>query len=101
MSPGRSPAAGPPHGWSGDVNTHEQWCLLMRSRLGDTRMVRTSCFLLFFLEPPADPTALQIIGGEVDCVDHRNELVELKTTMDLRSQRDKMFFEKKLVRFCR
>lgn len=43
---------------------------------------------------------MQIIGGEVDCVNSANELVELKTTMELASSRDRMFFEKKLVRFC-
>jgi len=34
-------------GWGGDVNTNVQWCSVVRTKLGDTRM---------------------ILGGEVDCV---------------------------------
>jgi hypothetical protein len=37
----------PAPGWSGDVDTHVQWCNVMRTKLGDIRMV---------------------IGGEVDCI---------------------------------
>lgn len=36
-----------PSGWGGDVDTNEQWCSVVKTKLGDTRMV---------------------IGGEVDCV---------------------------------
>ena len=36
-----------PPGWGGDVNTNVQWCSVVRTKLGDRRM---------------------IIGGEVDCV---------------------------------
>lgn len=36
-----------PVGWGGDVNTNVQWCSVVRTKLGDKRM---------------------IIGGEVDCV---------------------------------
>jgi len=36
-----------PPGWSGDIDTNVQWCSVVRTKLGDTRMV---------------------IGGEVDCV---------------------------------
>lgn len=38
---------GTPFGWGGDVNTNVQWCSVVRTKLGDTRIV---------------------IGGEVDCV---------------------------------
>jgi hypothetical protein len=38
---------GEPYGWGGDVNTNVQWCSVVRTKLGDTRVV---------------------IGGEVDCV---------------------------------
>ena len=38
---------GDPPGWSGDVDTNVQWCSVVKSKLGDIRMV---------------------IGGEVDCV---------------------------------
>lgn len=43
------PAAHPnaPPGWSGDVDTNVQWCSVVRTKLGDMRM---------------------ILGGEVDCV---------------------------------
>ena len=34
-------------GWGGDVNTNVQWCSVVKTKLGDRRMV---------------------IGGEVDCV---------------------------------
>jgi RAT1-interacting protein len=34
-------------GWGGDVNTNVQWCSVVRTKLGDSRIV---------------------IGGEVDCV---------------------------------
>ena len=34
-------------GWGGDVNTNIQWCSVVRTKLGETRM---------------------ILGGEVDCV---------------------------------
>lgn len=47
----RGPRSNPnpedPPGWGGDVNTNVQWCSVVRTKLGDTRM---------------------IIGGEVDCV---------------------------------
>jgi RAT1-interacting protein len=36
-----------PPGWSGDVDTNAQWCSVVKTKLGDTRIV---------------------IGGEVDCV---------------------------------
>lgn len=42
-----SPPTGAPFGWGGDVNTNVQWCSVVRTKLGDTRMV---------------------IGGEVDCI---------------------------------
>ena len=41
------PISAPPNGWGGDVNTNVQWCSVVRTKLGDTRIV---------------------IGGEVDCV---------------------------------
>jgi RAT1-interacting protein len=34
-------------GWGGDVDTNIQWCCVVKTKLGDTRMV---------------------LGGEVDCV---------------------------------
>ena len=37
-----------PFPWSGDVDTNVQWCSVVKTKLGDTRMV---------------------IGGEVDCVE--------------------------------
>lgn len=36
-----------PNGWSGNVNTNVQWCSVVKTKLGDNRL---------------------IIGGEVDCV---------------------------------
>ena len=49
-TPTRTQDAAPkdvPQGWSGDVNTNVQWCSVVRTKLGDTRL---------------------ILGGEVDCV---------------------------------
>lgn len=49
-SPTRAPESAPkdaPPGWSGDVDTNVQWCSVVRTKLGDTRL---------------------ILGGEVDCV---------------------------------
>jgi RAT1-interacting protein len=40
-------APGDPPGWGGDVDTNVQWCSVVRTKLGETRLV---------------------IGGEVDCV---------------------------------
>ncbi|KAI0052272.1 RAI1-domain-containing protein [Auriscalpium vulgare] len=70
-------------GWHGDVNTNVQWCSLVKTKLGATRLV---------------------IGGEVDCVrdryDGRNDtMVELKTSMNIRGPQDEQRFEKKLLKF--
>jgi RAT1-interacting protein len=70
-----------PSGWGGDVDTSIQWCRVVKTKLGDTRIV---------------------IGGEVDCVRNSgdNELmVELKTSMNIRGYRDEERFEKKLLKF--
>jgi RAT1-interacting protein len=42
-----NPHSKDPPGWGGDVNTNVQWCSVVRTKLGNTRI---------------------IIGGEVDCV---------------------------------
>lgn len=60
LQPGTHEHASPSHpggdvsppGWGGDVDTNVQWCSVVKTKLGDTRMV---------------------IGGEVDCV--KGELV--------------------------
>lgn len=44
---GTSTSSAPPIGWGGDVDTNVQWCCVVKTKLGGTRMV---------------------IGGEVDCV---------------------------------
>ncbi|KAF9563218.1 RAI1-domain-containing protein [Agrocybe pediades] len=74
---------GVPPGWSGDVNTNVQWCSVVRTKLGDTRM---------------------IIGGEVDCVRGKytgqtDTFVELKTSLAIRGQHDETKFERKLLKF--
>ena len=51
--------AGTPHanpGWGGDVDTNIQWCSVVKTKLGNTRLV---------------------IGGEVDCVRGASELLTL------------------------
>ncbi|KAL1727895.1 RAI1 like PD-XK nuclease-domain-containing protein [Schizophyllum commune] len=73
-----------PFPWSGDVDTNVQWCSVVKTKLGDTRMV---------------------IGGEVDCVEGQysdtrtNNFVELKTSMAIRGASDQAKFEKKLLKF--
>ncbi|KAH9041705.1 RAI1-domain-containing protein [Lactarius pseudohatsudake] len=70
-----------PSGWGGDVDTSVQWCRVVKTKLGDTRIV---------------------IGGEVDCVKNSGEkdlMVELKTSMNIRGYRDEERFEKKLLKF--
>ncbi|KAI5892903.1 RAI1-domain-containing protein [Schizophyllum commune H4-8] len=83
---GRPPHVAPdaPFPWGGDVNTNVQWCSVVKTKLGDTRMV---------------------IGGEVDCVEghysdsRTNNFVELKTSMAIRGASDQAKFEKKLLKF--
>jgi hypothetical protein len=41
------PTPPPPQGWGGDVDTNVQWCSVVKTKLGGTRIV---------------------LGGEVDCV---------------------------------
>lgn len=77
------PSSGAPFGWGGDVNTNVQWCSVVRTKLGDTRMV---------------------IGGEVDCIRGRytgktDSFVELKTSLVIRGPHDEGRFEKKLLKF--
>ncbi|KAH8980866.1 RAI1-domain-containing protein [Lactarius akahatsu] len=70
-----------PSGWGGDVDTSVQWCRVVKTKLGDTRIV---------------------IGGEVDCVKNSGEkdlMVELKTSLNIRGYRDEERFEKKLLKF--
>jgi len=72
-----------PSGWGGDVDTNVQWCSVVKTKLGDTRIV---------------------IGGEVDCVRDRyngrnDTMLELKTSMTIRGRRDEARFEKKLLKF--
>ncbi|KAJ7455291.1 RAI1 like PD-XK nuclease-domain-containing protein [Mycena galericulata] len=74
---------GDPPGWGGDVDTNVQWCSVVRTKLGDTRMV---------------------IGGEVDCVRGKytgatDTFVELKTSLVIRGPHDELKFEKKLLKF--
>ncbi|KAL7281998.1 hypothetical protein ACG7TL_003465 [Trametes sanguinea] len=74
---------GHPVGWGGDVDTNVQWCSVIKTKLGDNRLV---------------------IGGEVDCVRGRfdgrtDTFVELKTSMAIRNAGDEARFEKKLLKF--
>lgn len=74
-----------PPGWGEDVNTNRQWCHIVKTRLGDTRI---------------------IIGGEVDCVESaateanaaRESVVELKTSMQPRNEQDQMRLYAKMLR---
>ncbi|KAF8839526.1 RAI1-domain-containing protein [Paxillus ammoniavirescens] len=79
----RGDAASNARGWGGDVNTNVQWCSVVKTKLGDRRIV---------------------IGGEVDCVPGRHSgstdgFVELKTSLAIRGLSDEKKFEKKLLKF--
>ncbi|KAG5636955.1 hypothetical protein H0H81_006303 [Sphagnurus paluster] len=68
---------GDPIGWGGDVDTNVQWCSVVRTKLGNTRL---------------------LIGGEVDCVrgkhTHQTDtFVELKTSLVIRGRHDESKFE--------
>ncbi|KAI0366228.1 RAI1-domain-containing protein [Pilatotrama ljubarskyi] len=75
---------GHPVGWGGDVDTNVQWCSVIKTKLGDNRL---------------------LVGGEVDCVrdgftpGRTDTLVELKTSMAIRHGDDEARFEKKLLKF--
>lgn len=71
-----------PNGWGGPVNTNEQWCHIVKTRLGDTRVM---------------------IGGEVDCVESPSHgapetVVELKTNMQPRNEQDQLKLQVKMLR---
>ncbi|WFC97839.1 decapping endonuclease targeting mRNA [Malassezia yamatoensis] len=73
-----------PAGWGADVNTNQQWCHIVKTRLGDSRL---------------------ILGGEVDCVktEKANEkgkesVLELKTSMVPRNEQDQMMLQVKMLR---
>jgi len=72
-----------PVGWGGDVDTNVQWCSVVRTKLGNTRL---------------------LIGGEVDCVREKytgqpDTFVELKTSLTIPGPHDEAKFEKKLLKF--
>ncbi|KIL67686.1 hypothetical protein M378DRAFT_9430 [Amanita muscaria Koide BX008] len=74
---------GDPAGWGGDINTNVQWCSVVKSKIGNIRVV---------------------IGGEVDCVRGKytgqpDTFVELKTSQEIRNEQDAARFEKKLLKF--
>ncbi|KAF7336767.1 RAI1 domain-containing protein [Mycena venus] len=77
-------APGDPPGWGGDVDTNVQWCSVVRTKLGETRLVRSI--------------------GEVDCFRWKytgktDTFVELKTSLAIRGPQDEVRFEKKLLKF--
>ncbi|KAK7682606.1 hypothetical protein QCA50_014406 [Cerrena zonata] len=70
-------------GWGGDVDNHIQWCNVVETKLGDTKI---------------------LIGGEVDCVRGKytgttDNFVELKTSLTIHGPWDESRFEKKLLKF--
>ncbi|KAG6830863.1 hypothetical protein H0H92_014228 [Tricholoma furcatifolium] len=79
-TPTRKPSTNPkdPVGWGGNVDTNVQWCSVVRTKLGNTRL---------------------LIGGEVDCVRERytrktDTFLELKTSLAIRGAHDEAKFEK-------
>ncbi|CAD6888793.1 unnamed protein product [Tilletia controversa] len=88
----------PPPGWGGTINNNVQWCAICKTTLGSNRL---------------------IIGGEVDCIQpsalskfpassallnastlNPDDFVELKTSAEIRNERDAERFEgTKMLRF--
>ncbi|CDZ97812.1 Nuclear 5'-3' exoribonuclease-interacting protein, Rai1p [Phaffia rhodozyma] len=69
-------------GWGSDVDTNSEWCVVVKTALAGVRLV---------------------LGGEVDCVEGTyngtlRNAIELKTNRLIRSDRDEVFFEKKLLK---
>ncbi|CEH13273.1 Nuclear 5'-3' exoribonuclease-interacting protein, Rai1p [Ceraceosorus bombacis] len=89
------PEIGAPTAWSGNVNTNEQWCEVMKTGM-DTKGNGGSTRVL--------------LGGETDCLIEpgREEArararrdrraMELKTNMQIRHEGDAIKFEKKMLR---
>ncbi|KAF8313663.1 RAI1-domain-containing protein [Clavulina sp. PMI_390] len=70
-------------GWGGDVNTNVQHCHVVKTKLGSVRL---------------------IMGGEVDCCREQYNgetdcLMELKTSVNLKTPIEEHRFEEKLLRF--
>lgn len=80
----RAHSSAPP-GWSGDVNTNVQWCHIVKTKLGNHRIV---------------------MGGEVDCVEtldaatehEREGVVELKTNMRINNDEDQRRLDAKMLK---
>ncbi|WFD34386.1 decapping endonuclease targeting mRNA [Malassezia cuniculi] len=69
-----------PPGWGGEVNQNVQWCHIVKTRLGNSRI---------------------LLGGEVDCVegdDDTEHVVELKTSMQPNGARDETNLRVKMLR---
>ncbi|KAG8951790.1 decapping endonuclease targeting mRNA [Tulasnella sp. 408] len=79
------PPGYPPQGdgWGGPVDTNVQWCSVVKTKLGNLRI---------------------IMGAEVDCVRDKftgqpDTFVELKTSQVIRNQRDEQRFESKMLKY--
>ncbi|WFD30352.1 decapping endonuclease targeting mRNA [Malassezia sp. CBS 17886] len=75
-------ATGHPIGWGSAVDTNVQWCHIMKSRLGNARI---------------------LMGGEVDCVETDSgrpteRVVELKTNRELRTAEDEKRLNIKMLK---
>lgn len=65
--------------WDGNVNTNIQWCSIIKTKLDNIRC---------------------ILAGEVDAVDVKTKSpIEVKTSMNIRNDRDEERFESKMLRF--
>ncbi|KAG8953127.1 decapping endonuclease targeting mRNA [Tulasnella sp. 424] len=70
-------------GWGGPVDTNVQWCSVVKTKLGNLRI---------------------IMGAEVDCVREKftgqpDTFVELKTSQVIRNQRDDQRFRSKMLKY--
>ncbi|KIO26316.1 hypothetical protein M407DRAFT_24403 [Tulasnella calospora MUT 4182] len=70
-------------GWGGPVDTNVQWCTVVKTKLGNLRI---------------------IMGAEVDCVRETftgqpDTFVELKTSQVIRNQRDDQRFRSKMLKY--
>ncbi|EPQ27374.1 uncharacterized protein PFL1_04913 [Pseudozyma flocculosa PF-1] len=94
----RSDSAPHPPGWGGDVNTNQQWCYIVKTRLGQNRLIlggEVDC-----VHPPP-PSASSSPSSSLSSGTASDSLVELKTSMQIRpgNQRDVDLFEAKLLKF--
>lgn len=87
-----------PYGWSGDVNNNVQWCSVVRTKLGNTRILiggEVDCVRgMFFAFSESDDLLLTELLSKDRYSGQPDTFVELKTSMSIRGPADEQRFEK-------